>query len=321
MKPALWAVLAIVAALAAVNEGAAIEGAPGLLPLNPPTTAGGDETILAEVFQNGPGAPPALPAPVPAPPPALAPDDFPPQPICPEYLGVPAWHVEVDALLLWRDNAAGRRTLAVDSDLQTPLAATDDFDFGLRAGPRLTLGHWLDECWGWELVYFGTQHWTDRATLAGDDRLSLPGDLGAETSDFNRADRMDFAWSSELHNAEINEVWRFGRIEWLAGFRYLRWAEDFGVRAFDSDTGASDYRIAAANDLYGVQAGVRTGGQWNRLGWEAGAKLGLFGNSARQRTFLGDLDNSVVLRDLRTSGGSLAMASELNLGATYEISD
>jgi hypothetical protein len=231
----------------------------------------------------------------------------------------PGWYVQAESLFLRRNSGSALQPVVIDRNSDTTILATRDLRFDAEAGPRLTLGRWFDPCSAWELSYFGMHHWNSQATAVGDNNLSIPGDLGLALLDFNQADAMRLDYSAELHNAELNYLRSLDNMTLVAGFRYLRLTERFNIHAIDSDTGASDYNIQAANDLYGGQIGARVARGSGRLGWEFTSKAGLFGNNAKQRTFLADFDNTRLERDSQTRGGQVAFVGELGLSGTYQL--
>ncbi len=108
----------------------------------------------------------------------------------------------------------------------------------------------------------------------------------------------------------------------LAGFRYFNLDELLNINSEDGDTGTSDYRISTRNNLYGAQFGGRwellSGGQ---LGLDLFGKAGIYGNAAGQSTFMGDLDNTDVVRDFDTTGSRTAFIGELGFNATWKFTE
>lgn len=241
------------------------------------------------------------------------------EPAC-EMLCRPRTYLVTEALLL-QLHGVRNQPLAIDEDTGDTLLTTGECPCRMGAGMRLTLGIPLNDCTNMEASYFGLQHWAAQRTVVGDDNLSLPGEIPLATNDFFNADRMRFAYTADLHNVEVNlvrplSVWD---LSLLAGLRYIRLGERFDINSLDLDTGASDYDIRTKNDLYGAQIGARWQRQRGRFELAFAGKAGIFGSSAEQRTFLGDFDNTDVLRDSRTRGSRVAFAGELNLTCKIQL--
>ena len=238
------------------------------------------------------------------------------------------WYGLVEALGLARNNRTHRAAVIRVTDEGTTargtlLRSTGDLTFGLQPGMRLLVGWRQDEFRAYELSYFGIFNWQASATVMGANNLAIPGDLGLASLDFFAADRMTLHYTSRLHNVEANLVESFAT-DWslLAGFRYLTLNEDFGIRSTDLDTGTSNYNIHTTNNLFGAQTGARVCRCWDRFGWDATAKAGIFGNAASQTQSVSDFPPGFFLRDRRgSSGGQVAFVGDINLSAFYQLND
>ena len=200
-----------------------------------------------------------------------------------------------DVLALWRTNSARFQSIVIDGATGGALVTTDNMNFDLEPGARFVLGITQSSDRAIEVSYFGLQNWNASTTATGDNNLRIPGDIGLASLDFLDADRMVVSYWSNLHNAEINRVLSFGPLTALWGFRYVHIGEHFNIQATDIDTGTSDYSIHTQNDLFGGQIGLKLKEYYSWFWLEAGSKVGVFGNSCQQQTFLGDVDNSYVL--------------------------
>jgi len=230
-----------------------------------------------------------------------------------------------DALFLWNAPCwSGRQPLVLNTDGET-LLSMGDMRPSLAIGPRLVVDFSLCPDRAWEGVYFGTHNWQRTQTVVGENDLRLPGDLGLAMYDQLQADRIDVSYSADFHNAEANRWWHGERWSWLAGFRYIHLSEDFAIHGMDLDTdpavGGSDYRVSTENNLFGGQAGARLADYSGRIGWDMTGKLGLFGNVASQRTFVGDNDNVYVFRDFQSHRGGVAFVCDLSLSASWQMTD
>lgn len=212
--------------------------------------------------------------------------------------------------------------VVLNQDTQQTVLSTQSVDYDMVAGPRLAFGYRLNRCATVEATYFGLHDWSNSATAFGNNNLRVPGDLAFATQDFFDSDRMRINSNSRLNNAEINYFRRtgFNNIALLAGFRYLNLDETFSINASDIDAGqSSDYNIRATNRLYGAQFGGRWQKRWDAIGLDFIGKAGIFGNCAKQQTFVGDFDNTFVLRNSSTSGSRAAFVGELGLNGTCQL--
>ncbi len=229
-----------------------------------------------------------------------------------------------DALFLHLDRGTRNAVPVVIAEFEAETRlTTHDPTFNMQVGPRLAFNLWLDSQRSLETVYFGLHQWNSSREVADDNNLSLPGDLPLATQDFFMADRMRLDYRSEIHNAEVNYWHRIGcsRVHVLAGFRYFNLDERFNINSQDGDTGTSDYRINARNHLYGGQLGARWEATMGQLDLNFFGKAGIYGNSAGQNTFMGDLDNTFVLRDFDTTGSRTAFIGELGFNATWKFTE
>jgi hypothetical protein len=241
---------------------------------------------------------------------------------CAQAIGVTAnsFFVQADALLLKRVPRSLNQPVVLDTPGAT-LLTTRDADLPFQVGPRLVMGFAPDECRSWEGVYFGTHSWHGTAAVQQANGLRIPGDLALASLDFLFADQMRIDYSAQLHNVEINRWWHRGTVSWLAGFRYVNLDEEFNIHAQDFNTGGSDYRIEADNNLFGGQLGARLAGCRGRFAWDATGKVGVFGNAGRQHSFVGDFDNTFVLRDTGGRRNNAAMVADISLNAEWRLCD
>jgi hypothetical protein len=234
----------------------------------------------------------------------------------------PRFFVTAESLFLKLDRGTRNAVpVVLNEDTRQTVLTTHDLDYSMVAGPRLAFGYWLNECAAVEVSYFGLHHWEDSDTAVGDNNLRLPGDLALATQDFFDADRMQLDYTSSLHNAEVNYYrrTRCENLSLLVGFRYLSLDETFNIHANDIDAGGSDYNIGVNNRLYGAQLGGRWQKEWNRFGLDFVGKAGIFGNASKQHTFVGDFDNTFVMRDSTTTGSHVAFVGELGINGTYKL--
>lgn len=239
------------------------------------------------------------------------------------YHCYPRSYASADVLFLKRDNHSANQSVVLDGATLDTILTTNDLGFDAQSGLRLIAGVQLCPYITWEASYFGLHDWDSSITAVGNDDLRIPGDIALASLDFLDADTIRLDYSSKLHNAEINLVrelcWEGVPIQWLVGFRYVRLSEEFNINSTDLDTGTSDYNIRTNNDLFGGQIGVRYREQSCGWSWDISGKAGIYGNAAKQSTFLGDFDNTFIFRNLSVAGGRAAFAGELNFNLEYRL--
>lgn len=232
------------------------------------------------------------------------------------------WYVNAEALFLHMSKA-GDQAVAVNGNGDVVLSTTSR-NPGFTPGMRFTLGTMLNEVSTIEATYFGLSQWTSNASYFTDAAdLMLPGDLGAGTTDFAASSLFNTTYKSELHNAEINHLWATDApgIRFITGFRYINLREFYDINSVPSEGISSDYRINTRNNLFGGQIGAKLKKEWGDFGISLTAKTGIYGNSTRQQTYLGDNSNVDTLRDSTTNGTSVAFVSDLNPNLHARIND
>jgi Putative beta barrel porin-7 (BBP7) len=266
-------------------------------------------------------------APLDAPPPASS-DAL----CCFDACRFPCCYVQADGLFWHRVGVGCSQTAVFDTNTGSPLLATNDPNFDLAGGLRVLVGwqpHHCSNCCAWELSYFGIFDWNADAVVTGDGHLAIPGDLGLASNNFFGADEIALRYRSELHNVELNCIKSCcpdcTRLDFIAGFRYIRLNDSLSIVATDLQEGTSSYDINAHNDLYGVQLGGRlTRPLCCRWGLQLTGKAGIFYNDARQNQFATDFPDTpspFVLRDSSGSGAAVAMLGEIGVVFIRPIND
>lgn len=255
-----------------------------------------------------------------APGPRQPPQGFQPPPpeCCPLR---PQLYYQLEFMMFGR-TAGSARTLVVDNQTGETLFTSGDLSLGFPGGPRFLAGMRFHPRAAIEFVYYGVRDWDATDTLFGDNNLSLPPDLGPATLDFHDADRMDFNLESKFHNFELNALWSYTpTISLLAGIRAIDLEDQFILFSTDSDSGGSNYNVTASNELFGAQLGAMYKRQNPIFGWETFGKTGLYGNNASQQTFLGDFNNTFILRDTDVNDATAAFSGEWGVNGTMKFGD
>jgi hypothetical protein len=217
----------------------------------------------------------------------------------------------------------------LDLNSNEVLLSTDDLDFDADGGLRIGYCSRLSDCWSAELVYMGVFDQSASSGVELEDSLMLPDDFGLQVNNFFGADNVAVEYSSDLHSFESSLVRCSGcddgcggghSIEWLAGFRYLHLDEDISISSFDSAEGTTVYKVAAENNLYGLQLGGRYrrgSGPWS---WETTAKAGVFANDMEQsQAPIIDFPDSLYRGRRGSSETEVAVAGDVNFTLSYEF--
>ena len=231
-------------------------------------------------------------------------------------------YVSAEALFLNLD--CGRKgSLVEDALTQNTVLDSKDLGYSTVAGPRLTFGLLRSNSrYSLEATYFGLHRWTEDRTVTGNNNLCLPGDFPLATLDYFMADRFRFQYSADLHSVEANFIKhiRCESLSLVAGFRHVAFHEEFNINASDSDTGeSSDYNILARNNLFGGQIGFRQKQFFDCLGYSINGNAGIFGNTAKQHTYVGDFDNRREFRNLDAKDSPVAFVGDLNANIHYRF--
>jgi hypothetical protein len=191
----------------------------------------------------------------------------------------------------------------------------NDFHFGFKGGPRLSLTR-HGECGNdIEFVYFAIDGWWDSQTRASPDDVRFDAPFfWAITS---QGCPMRFDWTSKLYNAELN-LWmsRCGCWRLLAGLRFVELRESL----IGGMPGLADpfWTTNTDNHLYGFQVGADAT-LWDRGGpfYITGVlKAGVYTNHAQQFSECPPLAESAV-----AEVNHAAFLGEIGITGYYRLSD
>ena len=210
--------------------------------------------------------------------------------------------------------------------------------FDYRSGYRVGALYMPNKNRSFELSYLEIGEWKASRVENGPHNLSFPFDNSSYTTDFVNAKRAEATYHSRFNNWELN-YWRhvtprrgdYFSVSGIFGFRFIDLRERCLVQ-FTRGQDMSDYAIHTKNHLYGAQIGGNLQINPTRFwSWDATVKVGGLINRAQQDTFLGDKNNTVVLRDFDhrqyrwTYFGTAQLAlayqlwSHLNMHGGYEM--
>ena len=201
------------------------------------------------------------------------------------------------------------------------LAHRFDFEPGFKVGASYLTHHTV-----WDLSYLWLSPWKSHCS-----RTSTTGSLifsvknPSLVSDFNGADYGEAKYTSRFQNWELN-FYRYSGLRhadffsaaWMVGARYFTLRESIDV-AFTKQGNTSSYKVDTENHVPAVQIGGLI--VWNPmrvLCWKFLAKVGMGFDLGEQKTKLGDLNNSVILRDYKKSGFSTPLVTEGSITLSYQ---
>ena len=177
----------------------------------------------------------------------------------------------------------------------------NDFDF--EPGYRVGLTYMDTIKSSYEINYLYLTPWEAEKKAHGNQSLYFFSNKDYD-KDFVNADEAIAKYTSHYWDVEFN-YWRHftpRRIDYfslsgIAGLRYFHLYESFSL-VMITPPDKSSYDIHTKNSIIGVQLGVDF--QMNPMrwfSWEIFGKAGMMGNHTEQKTFLGDMNNQVELRD------------------------
>jgi hypothetical protein len=180
------------------------------------------------------------------------------------------------------------------------------------------------------LSYMSVQQWQGEKSRYGIDSLSFPFEDLNTFSDYYGADKAVGKYTSKFDDLEFNYTGYvtppredFFSFSGIIGFRYI-YLKEFFEAAFSKNIAGSystsTYKIDTWNNMYGGQLGADL--TWNptcNISWDWVVKLAAFANWARAKTFLGDIDNRVVIRDFELKDWRGALLFDFVFSLTYTI--
>ena len=180
----------------------------------------------------------------------------------------------------------------------------------------------------WEVSYMSVAEWEASCHKDETGLLYFPGNATFNLYDFQKADSADVRYRTRLGDSELN-YFRYltGPREsyftccWLAGLRYSTIKEHLGI-SFTRSKATSSYTINAKNQIYGIQTGL--GLQCNftkRFFWDLIAKIGVGYDEISQKTFLGDYNNTVMIRNYSKDGYSFPLILDGRIKIAYFLDD
>jgi hypothetical protein len=240
--------------------------------------------------------------------------------------------------LVWKIGGGVDQPLVFNALSGATRLTTGEMGFGPQAGMKTDVQYMSpEEDSAFEIQYFGIYEATDNKEIdTAPHPLGVPGDVrlpasfgngytGSSTSgtqDYSFADAMTFHNQSTFNSLEANLVWGGQKTNTGITFgpRYLGLYESFRIQSYSTFPNVTQaggppsvYNISTRNDLLGASIGFFYRGKYNC--WEnyVFIKGGIYGNSARQSTFVTDAGSSLVLRNYSPEASITASSLETGL--------
>lgn len=276
-------------------------------------------------------------------------------PVCGPAVCCPSWYVGVNALILTRNHPRFAQISFDDTDLIGQVLSTDTGLSRWNAGPEVKVGWMLSPLWALEFTYWGlygdnVESVVYAANLVGNLNSALdfsPLNIGFDNVNdlYDGAQAHRIRRDYDVNNFELNLIggrmpWfdgRTWRVSYLAGIRYLRFAEEFQYASADTVPifGADldnevYYDINVRNNLWGAQVGGRADWFWTeRFSLYLGAKFGIYGNSMGHHSRIHNINGTAEvgpgnplageLFDISSGKTTTSFIGELDLGLSYQF--
>jgi hypothetical protein len=197
-----------------------------------------------------------------------------------------------------------------------------DFDYepGFEVGLSYMTRHSI-----FEAKYLWVSQWESSCHKNDIGLLFFSQDHPNITQDFSGADAAQAKYTSSFQNGEMNYFWfvnprrgNYFSAGWVLGLRYEKLIEHVDIE-FENQGDKSPYRVHVWNHIPVIQGGGTI--SWNPthyLFWDLTAKIGIGFDWYRQHTYLGDLNNTVVVLNYRESGFSTPFLADVSLAFTYQ---
>lgn len=253
------------------------------------------------------------------------------------YIAVQGQYVYMDRNKLGHHELVERVANGKEKDVLSAKELLNDFEF--TPGYRVSLGYMPTGKVTCELVYMDLRRWEAHSHVKGSNNLRFPFKSSKFTVDFTDAFEAKGVYKSHYQEAEFN-FWnhltpRHGEYftgSWLCGFRYMDLKERFGLRFFNdkipntslfdpANARESHYNIETKNRMGVLQLGadlqMNPTKHWH---WDVFVKTGPLLNYATVKAFLGDLGDTVTVRDFDKTVCKVGFIIEPSVTLTYQFS-
>lgn len=200
------------------------------------------------------------------------------------------------------------------------LVSEFEYELGFRAGLAYHTRHTLLEA-----TYLWVEDWESRCHQSSPGKINLSKIATNIGGDYRSADKASTSYRSQFRNAEVNYFYyvtpRRGNwftAGWLVGMRYIDFPERLDM-TFVKGSNRSHYEISTENRIPALQVGGILG--WNPTrswSWDFVAKVGMGADWCRQHTFLGNTNNTDIIRNYTRSRVCTPLVTAANLSLTYQ---
>ncbi len=229
----------------------------------------------------------------------------------------PRWIARASALFMIRKRENSLVLFQNTANVAEQINA-DDFDFDYSVGFDLSLMRktWDDN--GFEIRYLDLGQLDAVATATSAAEIwsinSMPPVFAPDVQ------AVQASYDSDLFSVEANyHYWIYEGITLLGGLRYVSLNDDL-TEILDAAPQTFTYDTSTRNDLYGAQVGINGAPDEPIFGClvpAAFAKVGVFGNDARQRSLLDTGAASLAVHD---SASRVAWVGELGISTELQLS-
>jgi hypothetical protein len=226
--------------------------------------------------------------------------------------------------LAFQRAALDNNPLIQSPDVQTTLFDTGSYVFDWAKGVDLGLSYRVQADSfhdGWDARYMGVDGATAQENFATPGPWTIPGDstIWPQANITARYDSrvMSAEWNLQ-HDAETC------CLTWLAGFRWLRLADDLSTRATFSNADTLTLSTETSNDLFGGQLGVALAIRKLGTPLEIAARLkaGLYANSSTATSVISQTSQGGGMQWTGSGDGrQLAFVGDVEFDAVYHLSD
>ncbi len=209
---------------------------------------------------------------------------------------------------------------------------------GFTPGFRAALMYTENPRSSYEVNFLYLHEWEGEKSVHGNASLSFPFSHAGYVVDYSNASEAKAENTMHFWDVELN-YWRhftprfvdYFSLSGIFGLRYFHWNEGFDL-TMTKPPDKSKYTIDTKNDIFGAQAGLDLQVNPTRwLTWDFITKVGLMANHAKMKTVLGDMDNTVKVRNFHKQEWQTGVFAEVaatlgfqfkenvNLHAGYQV--
>ena len=229
-----------------------------------------------------------------------------------------------------------KKTIAVDSDsvdcesgcFTNSVLNTNQLTHGYEPGIHADLAYFMDQKSSYDLGFLYLWELDHTATRKAKGVLSVPFRRPSFTRDFTDVDSVTASYKSLFYTGELN-YWRsfssspssyFG-LSTVFGIRFANLKDRFNLEV-NKGLDESHYKVSAKNGILGPQVGfnfqIRPN---NQFYWDLLIKAGANLNRISSKVFLGDVDDTVTLRNFQRQVTQTGVFTEVALGLGYRPLD